>query len=811
MSDQVMSRPTVSAEDMRDSGVRGWRLLRARARLADTMVAAGATAIAATSIIPLFADLSWVAPVLVVIVVIAAAGALGRAVALPMPLIPIVEALALLFVITAMFAWSTAWAGFVPTTDAWDAILALVRQGMQDAEAYGSPAPALTGMVLLTVGGVGAVALSVDTLFVCVRSPILAGLPLAALFLAPAMINASGPPWWALPVAGIGWLLVLAADQRERVQSWGSLASEDRVRGLSASARRVGAVTLLIAGVLAVVVPAGAWAPWRTVTGDGPGVAVGTADEAIVLDPLATMRRDLIQSNNSEVLTYRTSAKQPDYLRVSALETFDGTTWLPRAALSEGRYLGTPIPSNVLSDRIAADPSNRVTGGESVSYDISVTNLQNAFLPLPYPISDVEDIKGLGADWSLDPTTGIAFSNEVPASGLEYRVAALDPRIGPNELRQAPAASGGLWPQLALPSGLPPVIAQTAREVTAQANTPYDRAIALQRWFTHDGGFTYSTGVRSGADSDYLAEFLRDKVGYCEQFAGAMAVMARSLGIPSRVVVGFTQGSLVGDGEWRVTVRDAHAWPELWFDGIGWVRFEPTPRSQGTLQTPDYAPTADVPVNDGPRVPRGLDPQAVPLAGDSAAPTWRSVALALLGIVVVLAALALLTWFAAPAVVRRVRRYRRLHASTYPDIVEGAWAEIADTAVDHGQHWDGTSTPRQAAGRLGRAMPEAPRAALERVRRELERVRYGRPETVGTAPRLGAQPVAEHAEAVRDDVRQVAREFGRRVRWQTRVIAYCWPPSERRRQQASLRRPTRAPAENTSPRVEPLPGSNLQI
>ncbi len=763
-------------------------MVRERARLVDTLIGVAATLLAAACVIPLFVDLSWVTPALVIVIAVAAVGAGARAVGMPLPLIPITEALALLASITALYAGRWAWGGVIPTSEAWDVILARVSQGMADTLEFSAPVPPLPGMVLLAVGGIGVVMLSVDTLFVSVRSPILAGLPLAALYLVPALINAAGPPWWTLPLAGAAWLLILAADQRERVRSWGGLDPDQRIRGLSAAGRRVGALALVAAAAIAVLLPAGAWAPWRTDAGEGPGVAAGPADaEAVILDPLVSMRRNLVQSNNTEVLTYRTQATQPSYLRIAALESFDGQTWSPREGLTTRRDPGTPLPGNVLSDLVALDANNRVTGGDSFTYEIEVGGLQNSYLPLPYPISEVDDVSGLDADWRIDLGTGVAFSDGVPASGLSYRVKALDPRVEADTLRAAAAPTGGLWPQLALPSGLPPIIGETALEVTASAESPYERALALQRWFTREGDFTYSTGVPSGADGDYLANFLDERVGYCEQFAGAMAVMARTLGIPSRVVVGFTQGSPTDDGQWRVTVRDAHAWPELWFDTVGWVRFEPTPRAQGTVQSPDYAPASDqalenaadatrgVPAEDETVFPEGLvDQQArSPLA------TAAIVVLAVGGVL-------LLGWFVAPMVTRALRRHRRLHADSHAAIVEGAWSELGDIALDLGRPWSVTSTPSQNAARLGRGLSAGGREALDRIRRELEQVRYGRPTRPTTAPAAGGGH-REHTEAVRSDLAVVVRELRDRVRWQTRVRAYCWPSSERRRQRSSMR------------------------
>ena len=113
-----------------------------------------------------------------------------------------------------------------------------------------------------------------------------------------------------------------------------------------------------------------------------------------------------------------------------------------------------------------------------------------------------------------------------------------------------------------------------AAEVTAGATTDYDRVIALQNWFQT---FEYSTEVQSGHGSNAIENFLQIRNGYCEQFAATFAAMARTLGIPSRVAVGYTPGRCAIDGWYSVLGKNSHAWPEIWFDGIGWVPFEPTP------------------------------------------------------------------------------------------------------------------------------------------------------------------------------------------------------------------------------------------
>jgi hypothetical protein len=149
------------------------------------------------------------------------------------------------------------------------------------------------------------------------------------------------------------------------------------------------------------------------------------------------------------------------------------------------------------------------------------------------------------------------------------------PRFSAEQLRAATSDSPPDSTFLELPDDLPAVVSTTASEVAAGAATQYDQMVALQDWFRTE--FEYSTDVPDGHGNSAIETFLEDRVGYCEQFAGTFAAMARSLGIPARVAVGFTQGQLEGDGSYLVLGRNAHAWPEVWFDGYGWVPFEPTP------------------------------------------------------------------------------------------------------------------------------------------------------------------------------------------------------------------------------------------
>lgn len=122
---------------------------------------------------------------------------------------------------------------------------------------------------------------------------------------------------------------------------------------------------------------------------------------------------------------------------------------------------------------------------------------------------------------------------------------------------------------------------QAARRVAGRARTPYAAVLALEAWFRQRGGFVYEEQPPRGTGPPLVAFVTRTKAGYCQHYAGAMAVMLRMLGIPARVAVGFTSGTL-RDGKWIVTDHEAHAWVEVWFAGQGWVPFDPTP-GRGTF------------------------------------------------------------------------------------------------------------------------------------------------------------------------------------------------------------------------------------
>ena len=267
--------------------------------------------------------------------------------------------------------------------------------------------------------------------------------------------------------------------------------------------------------------------------------------------------------------------------------------------------------------------------------------------------------------------------------------------------------------------------------LVARAVTPYDRAMAIYHYFTDPANqFAYSLNTATANTGDALNDFLLKKIGYCQQYAAAMAIMLRQANVPSRVVLGYTHELPDDGGTFTITTNNAHSWVEAYFDGIGWVPFDPTPlagiadgaandlpwaKHPRTTGEPLPAVTAQGPSSGAP----SSSAASTSSAPAAAAPDGRSLRVPLLAtaIVLVLLVLVLLPWG-----VRQRRRSQRMRRARHGD-TDALWAELSDTATDYGYIWSAARTPRQVASWLARpAGPAADR--LRELAGAVERVRY---------------------------------------------------------------------------------------
>ncbi len=754
----------------------------ATAKVRVGLVGVVAVMLAATSMRPLLDGGWWIPRTVAMVLAVATAGAVARALRLPAPVQPILQAATLLVSATLLFAREEARWGIVPGPAALGRLRDLAAQGRAFSEATVPPAGPDEGLLLLIVAGVGLIALAVDTLAAGLDLPGLSLVPLASLFLVPWAINGGSAPWWSFVAVAVGWLALLSVTQRERTALWSPKARPGSAgSGLAAAA----AATTLALAAGGLVTLAGPVEPPRIGGGIGPGS--GTVE----LDALVSLRRSLVSQDDRVVLTYASTAQRPDYLRLAVLEEFDGEQWRP-AATTE---LGPQPPSG---------PAGGAGSGPLAEYRLDVGPLTGA--SLPSPTGTIQSLNNWPVVWDQRtslPRRGDGSTIEGERIGLVVAPASPDATtLRAASLRQA----AGFYPEdVADPEPLVgPELPELAREITAGAASPFDAGVALQRWFTSQGGFTYSTQVEGGAGEDALAAFLTERVGYCEQFSATMALMARAVGIPARVVVGFTQGR-EDESLWIVRGTDAHAWPELWMGSAGWVRFEPTPGAP-TTTTPAYtrvqaqpsggpsAPTdeqtagaSEQPTDAPGRVPES-DELAVGAGGQQAGgfPLRWVVAGALLLLMLV------------PGSVRLVRRRRRTRVGD----AESAYLEVADSLLDLGLGTE-RATPRETMAEVqahlaSGGVPPGPdlEEAMRTVLVAVEVQRYAPAQPIGSvvnppAPARGGVAVAQRASVtaearagraeLRLAARQVRRALARRAGWPRRVRGALLPQSVLRR------------------------------
>ena len=750
----------------------------ARARPTATAAAVLATLCATATLTPLFASGAWVAPVLMIVLVMGAIGLLCRAAYIPAWLQPLLQVGALLIVLTVMFAQPAAALGVFPGPVALDELAALARPAVSEAQIAPVPVEVSTLLLFLSVSGIGFVALVVDTLGVTLRLPGFAGVPLLLVCALPIAVVPGGLSWWYLPVAVAGWLALLAVDVRCDIRSWGpqlvprahlKRASPHAVQRVSGGARpALIAISTALAVALAVPLLATGLAEPVYVSASGSG-AGGTGAGSVSVDPFASLRRYLLDIPESEVLRYSGDGDARPYLRLVSLDNFDGVSW--RASAQQD---GIPA-----TETLAEPNAPAVADVRAATYDITITGLDNEQLPVPYAASRVQGIgAALDPNWQWDPRARTITAAGLSSRGLAYQVTSYQVQPSRDELRGAPSeVDADVAELLALPEAITPDLGRLAADITADAKTPYAKALALVRWFTRDGDFSYSTTVTTPEGADPLQSFLDERVGYCQQFAGTMALMARAVGIPSRVIIGFT-GGRQENGERVVYARNAHAWPELWFSGIGWVWFEPTPRADagGGVTQPDYAQPRDDAggtTTSGRDVTTNPDRRIAPeeRGGGAPAAATQQPALTIQPRWLLVLAFVLVAIGFLPALAVIARRRRRTGSSDGVQRVEGTWQDLADAVRDLGWSWPLAATPRSAARILADQvrLDDAERAALTRLATAVERVRY--------AP--GDAAATPEAASLRADLRRVRAAARRATHWRLRLRATVLPRSLR--------------------------------
>lgn len=615
-------------------------------------------------------------------ILIAVVGALGLACALSRMSRGTTFGLQLLAVLGVVLWRATALA---PQQSLPEALISLSSAGAEAISKQAPPLPTPPGLTFLVLLLAAVIVVALELLARLLEEPTWSFAPLTLSFVI-ALIASSAPlPTWHFAVVAAAYVAVLVTNS--------GIGSGHRTAGASRTvpfhATRIGLAAVMtavaIAGSISLLplVPMSDEQPWQG-NNNGP-IELG--------DPTVTLNENLLRPEDTPVLSYRTADERPVYFRTVALPdlTAEGARLVPMKLRSGGL------------DRVYEAP------GTKLETTVQMRDVPSEYLPAPFA---VDSIKAKGS-WSYDPQTLtiVASGKErrEQTRGLEYSVSSTVPSPSRDELAQAQAGADVDPITLSVPN-VDARVRNLTQELTAEASTAGEKALEIQKFLRSDR-FSYSLEAPRTATTDVISQFvLTDRKGYCIHFTSAMMTMARIEGIPARMAIGFNPGTPQPDGSRLVTSHNMHAWPELYFEGLGWVPFEPTPAvasppgytdpdPQGTPppQTPTPSPSPSASTNTAPEPSPspssepapGSSPSPSPSpgpgnAGPQGLPSWL---VPLIGSLLGLALLAVLPWLIRLALTRW-----RLRPSQEPKrLAMGAWREVQAMFADAGIAWPGGS------------------------------------------------------------------------------------------------------------------------
>lgn len=577
-----------------------------------------AVSMSSTALSGVLRGLYWLWFVLLSIAVVVTVGLLLRRWArLSWPTVVPVQLAALVALLTGLFS-KQGILRVIPGPAALTELSGELAAAVHQIESGIPPVPTTDALVLLVSLGFGLVAVLVDPLVMAGHGAAVCGLVLLGAYTVPTALAPKQLPSWTLAIGATGYVLLLMVVQRERQARRGiptrpapppaPAGMRGRLGRLLTSLRshlRGAAGTSLAGAITAVaVLVALGLSSMFTVVGTGGrfpgghGDPVGSPGE-FGLNPFTSLRGQLEQDKSTELLRVR-GLPAPEYVRSLTLSRYVPQLGWQLPDQRNGVVLGRNVPTGL---PVPVSSPTAMVRFENVGY-------QDRWLPLyglPMGVTGVTPDR-----WQYDVSTGTAFaSGSVHEPSWTERAAPPDPDV--RTLEALPGATD-VNPTYLETTGIDPRIAELAAAVTKHAHTRFDQVVTLNRYFLDpSSGFRYSVKTTPGNTGDALLDFLtRSKTGYCEQFSAAMAVMLRTLGIPSRIAVGFTAGDQVDD-YWSIGTSDAHAWVEAFFPGQGWLTFDPTPLDDGRTVVPSY-------VADAPNIPVGETPPALAAAAPPGGP-----------------------------------------------------------------------------------------------------------------------------------------------------------------------------------------------
>jgi len=665
-----------------------------------------------------FADTSFIAPLVFTLLVAHGVLIATRWFGFGTTTSALVSLLATVAAVVAIHYSQTAIAAILPSSGTVDQFRLDMTQAQELFQTTKTPVPAVTGFLVVTSGALWIIAFASDWAAFRLFAPGQALIPFLSMVIFVAMLGTDLDRLSTTATVLISGVLFLLAHRAASRAAQGIWLDQGPGRGY---------VSLMPAGgIVAIIAALAGILGGPAVPGANEAPLVELGDEAReenkpleVVSPLVQIQPRLVDQSNAILFTVETN--QRAYWRIAALDVFDGSLWR-----SQGQFRSA-------DDALPVDyPSDAPVDLVRSTFDLQSLNV--VWAPAPYLPTGFENFSDVGVNYESESATFIVDTNDQQASdGLRYTVTSQIPNFTPDMLTRLAAGSDETADAryLDLPEDYSPLARETAFNIIGTETDPYQQALLLQNYFRDN--FTYDIDVAKGHDIRRLEDFLTVQRGYCEQFAGAYASMARAIGLPSRVATGFTPGDQDPNNPnlYYVRGKHAHAWPEVFISGAGWVAFEPTP-GRGAPNATDYtgvpetqdsfetqseaaqdAEAVTAEVQQGPAaaptptvVPEGFE-EPVPEPEDLAADPLQAeggLGGSLVTILLILAALA--AWiFGVPALKRWRDRRRTARVGTDPRRrVTLAWA----TTVDYlGFGW---GSPREVVLRRTRRVRPQPSA-----------------------------------------------------------------------------------------------------
>ena len=629
---------------------------------------------------------------------------------------------------TALAVPEASIAGVLPSLDSLRTLLLGVVFAWKDMLTVGVPVGTAGGTLIVPFLSSLLTALAAGLLIWRRKSPYWPLLPVLVLFITGIAFSTNAgfltvERGISLTVVAIAWATfrrdALRRSDTRKVSV--NRLETDEATARAATLRRLGTAAAVIAvaiGITAVASP-------LVTAGDDRRVLRNTIvppfDPKDYVTPLASFRNFVKDKKDDNLFVVKGLPKDAR-VRLAALDSFNGTNYNmdPNGSGSFSK-VGDAKSINTLADAGGIVPSN------NYALDITIEDYQGYFLPggrKTTGISFARDGAGAASGLYFNAGTDTAVTTKGLAKGDSYRVQVADPAtLEHGQLTQYDFAKISL-PD---PAEVPPVVGSQANDLAADAPTAIDRVRQVEAHFQKKGAF--SNGLIadgqlpsvSGHSANRIRSMLTAKqmLGDDEQYAVAMSLMLRHLGIPSRVVMGFypdPKSPENGGGEVQITGKDVHAWVEVAFDRVGWVSFDPTPPKDNVPIPPDpenkSKPKPQVlQPPPPPQEPADLPPDSSPDALDADekknnpwlfwGPLLTAIGLALIPVGILALPLLLI------ALLKSRRRKARFSDGPPTQRVGGGWNEVVSLATDLGAGVDSRATRRESAVVLADAFPAA--------------------------------------------------------------------------------------------------------